>query len=66
MQWDGKIQGRLATELDDNAHGFFLFDNVQHIFLGQRLEIEFVGGIVIRAYGFRVAVHHDALDALVP
>jgi len=36
---------------------------VKHIFSSERLEIEPVGGVVIRAHGFRVGVYHYAFHA---
>ena len=64
MQGFGQIQGRLPAKLDDHAHGLFRFRDVEHILLGQGFEIEFVRCVIVRAHGFRVAVHHDAFHAL--
>ncbi len=36
---------------------------MDHVFFGQRFEIELVGSVVIRADGFRVTVDHDAFNA---
>ena len=58
---------RLATELHDDAEqgASALLDahDLDNILGGQRLEIEPVGGIVIRGDSFRVAVDHDGLNA---
>ena len=41
-------------------------DDVQDVFFRQRLKVQPIGGIVIRAHGFRIAIHHDGLNAFVP
>ena len=61
------FQRRLAAKLHDHAMhgaglGFPPYD-LDHILVGQRLEIQPVGGIVIGRHGFRVAVDHDRLIA---
>jgi hypothetical protein len=48
---------------EQRAIGFFFVVNAQHIFHRKRLEIKFVRGIVIGRNGFRVAVHHNRLEA---
>ena len=65
-QFAGDVQRGLAAELNDHAFGFFLFVDAQHIFHGQRFEIELVGGVVVGGNGFRIAVDHDRLIAGVP
>ena len=37
--------------------------DLKDVFDGQRLEIQAVGGIIVRGHRFRVAVDHDRLDA---
>ncbi len=64
MQGRGKVQRRLTAELNDDAQRLFGFDNIQHILSRQRLEIQLVGGIIIRTDGFGVAVDHDAFNSL--
>ena len=60
------VQRRLSAELDDHALGLLLLVDAQHVFDGQRLEIELVRRIVVGRDGFRVAVDHDRLDPFVP
>ena len=64
----GELQRRLAAELHDHAgqRAFFLLlgHDLQHVFGGERLEIEPVGGVVIGRDGFGIAVDHDGLIAL--
>ena len=59
----GKLQRRLAAELDDDADDFALFlfcpQDLDHVLGRQWLEIEAVRGIVVGRDGFRVAVDHD-------
>ncbi len=65
-QRHGQVQRRLAAELDDDPFGLFLLHDVEHVLPGQRLEVELVRGVVVRADRLRVAVDHDALDAHLP
>ena len=60
-QFGGQVQRSLAAKLHHHALGFLFLVNGQDVFDGQRLEIEFVGGVVIGGDGFRVAVDHDGL-----
>ena len=53
----------MAPELYDDSVGFLLFANVESIFEGERLEVEFVTGVVVGRDGFRVGVDHDGLVA---
>ena len=61
-----QLQRRLAAILDDAAEdGAVLLlaaDQGDDVLLGQRLEIQPVGGVVVGADGFRVAVDHDGLE----
>ncbi len=49
--------------MDDDTHnlplGLFLADQFDHVFPGQRLKIQTVGGIIIGGNGFRVTIDHD-------
>ena len=59
----GEVERGLAAELDDDAVGFFLIADVEHVFECERLEEEFVGGVVVGGDGLGVRVHHDGLVA---
>ena len=63
----GEIERRLAAELDDDAFERAVrllgVDDFEHVFGGQRLEIEPVGRVVIGRHGFRIAVDHDRFIA---
>ena len=37
---NSKLQGSLTSKLDNNALGFFGFDNVQYIFYGKGLKVK--------------------------
>ncbi len=56
-----QVQGGLAAELEDQAQGLFRGHDVEHVFPGQGLEIELVGGVVVGGDGFGVGVDHDGL-----
>ena len=62
-----QFQRRLAAELHDNpgqrARLHLLVKDLEHVFGGQRLEIQAVGRVVIGRHGFRVAVDHDGFIA---
>jgi hypothetical protein len=59
LQSIGEIERGLTTELNENALGFFLIVNVEHVLEGERLEIKFVARVVIGRNRFRIRVHHD-------
>ena len=59
----GEVERGLAAELDDDAEGFFLVADVEHVFERERLEEEFVGGVVVGGDGLGVRVHHDGFVA---
>ena len=67
LQRVGELQRGLAAELDDDAvqraRGLLGAQDFQHVFRGQRLEIEPVGGVVVGRHGLRVAVDHDRFIA---
>ena len=62
-----ELQRGLAAELHDHAVQravlAFGVDDLQHVFGGQRLEIQPVGGVVVGRHRFRIAVDHDGLDS---
>ncbi len=58
-----EVQGSLAAELHDDAVGLLRVVDVEHLFEGERLEVETVAGVVVGGDGLRVAVDHDRLDA---
>ena len=59
-----QLQRRLATELDDDTDRLFLVGDLQHVFQGDRLEVEAIGSVVVGRDRFRVAVDHDGLVAV--
>ena len=40
--------------------------DIQHILMGERLKVEAIRGVIIRAHGFWIAVHHDRIDRFFP
>ena len=62
FQSGGKIERRLSTELHDHALRLFLFVDVEHVFVRQRLEIKFVARVVVGRNRLRVRVDHDRLE----
>ncbi len=62
-----QFQRRLAAVLHDAAEqraaAFLAADQRDDVLRGQRLEIQPVGGVVVGADGFRIAVDHDGLEA---
>ena len=59
----GQLERRLSAVLHDHADRLFDLDNLEHVFEGQRLEVEPVGGVVVGRDGLGVAVDHDGLVA---
>ena len=59
-----EIQRRLPAELRDGAPAFLPLVNVQHVLQRERLEEQFVAGVVIGGNGFRIRVHHDGFEAI--
>eukprot|EP01036_Dinobryon_divergens_P040427 gene40427-53446_t len=49
QQGNGQLQRRLAAELHDHPFGLFHLNNVEHVFEGERLEIEAVAGVDLSA-----------------
>ena len=64
QQRNRQFQGCLTTKLHNHALGPFRFDDVQHIFLGQRFKVEPIAGVVVRGNRFRVGVNHDRFVAI--
>src|ERR1022692_2834189 len=59
-----ELQRRLAAELHDHALGLFFLDDLHDVFERQRFEIQAIGGVVVGRHGFRIAVDHDRLEAV--
>ena len=51
-----QAKGGLATELDDHALGLLDLDDGEHVLSRQRLEVEPVGGVVVRGDRLGIAV----------
>ena len=66
LQRAREFQRRLTAVLHDHAVWFFDTRDFEHILERQRLEVQAVGGVVIGRYRFRVAIHHDGLEAVRP
>ena len=68
LQTRGQGQRGLAAELDDDAldraHLLLGLVDLEHVFEGERLEVEAVGHVVIGGHGLRVAVDHDGVIVL--
>ena len=60
----GEVDGGLAAQRHDDAHGLLDLDDVHDVLKGERLEVEAVGGVVVGRDGLGVAVDHDRLVAL--
>ena len=59
----GQLDGRLAAEGHHHAHRLFHLDDVHDILGAQRLEVQPVGGIIVRGNSLRVVVDDDHLIA---
>ena len=59
----GQLDGGLPAKGHHHAHGALHLDDVQHVLRAKRLEIQAVGGVVIRGDGLRVVVNDDHLVA---
>ena len=59
----GPGRGGVAAVGGRFVFAHFVFDNVAHRFLVQRLEIEPVAGVKVGGYGFGVGIDHNAFDA---
>ena len=60
----GEVQRGLAAKLHDDAEQILvlLLADVEHVFEGERLEVELVTGVVVRGDGLGVGVDHDGLE----
>ncbi len=58
LQPGGELQRRLAAELHDDALGLLDLHDAEHVVERQRLEVQAVGGVVVRRDGLGVAVDH--------
>ncbi len=61
LQGAGKLERRLAAQGDHYPIGLLDIDDVHDVFVGKRLEVQAVGGVVVGGDRFRVAVDHDGL-----
>ena len=59
-----QLERRLAAELHDDSVRTLHFHDLQHVFQGERLKVQAVGGVVVGGYRLRVAVDHDGLVAV--
>ena len=57
------VERRLTAELADDALGPLLLVYREHVFDGERLEVELVRGVVVGGDRLGIAVHHDGLEA---
>ncbi len=64
LQVERELERGLAAVLHDHADGLFQRDDFEHVFQGQRLEVQAVRGVVVGRDGLRVAVDHDGLVAV--
>jgi len=62
-----ETESRLAAELHDDADQLARLrlgvDHLEHVFEGERLEVQSVAGVVIGRDGLWVAVDHDRFEA---
>ena len=56
-----QLDGCLSAEGHYDGFRFFRSDDIHHVFIGQRLEIESVRRIEVRGYRFRIVVYDDYL-----
>ena len=54
LEAEREVERRLAAELRDGAPALFAFVNVQHVLQRERLEKQFVAGVVIGRNGFGI------------
>ena len=57
------MSGVWPAELDDDAVGLFVVADVEDVFQRERLEEEFVGGVVVGGDGLGVGVDHQRFVA---
>src|SRR5919112_5061656 len=58
-----QLQGTLAAELQDDPFGLLALYHLEHVFCGERLEIETCRGVVVGGDSLRVGVDHDRVVA---
>ena len=61
----GELERGLAAQRHDDAVGTLGIDDVHDVLVGERLEVQLVGGVVVGRHRLGVAVDHDGLVALV-
>ena len=59
FQRTGQFQRSLTAILHDHAERLFNGNDFQHVFQGQRLEVQTIGSVIVGRHGFRIAVDHD-------
>src|SRR5208283_2302176 len=64
LQFESKIERRLAPELDDHATRLFFFDDGENVFESERLEVKTVRGVVVGRNRLRIAIDHDSFEAI--
>src|ERR1700730_1389019 len=63
LQGRREVQRCLTAKLYDRSPALLLLIDVQYIFQGQRLKIEFVAGIVVGRDRLRIRVYHHSLES---
>ena len=59
LERTGQLERCLPPELHDDTYRLFVLHDVHHVFKGQRLEVQAVGGVIVGADRLGVAVDHD-------
>ena len=62
LQRPGQLERRLAAVLHDHPQRLLPVHDGQHVFQGERFEVQAVGGVEIRGYRLGIAVHHDGFE----
>src|ERR1700722_8278968 len=57
-----KVERCLSAKLDNGGPTFFMLIDIEDIFECQRLEIQFVAGVIIGRNRFRIRIDHDRLE----
>src|SRR5690606_14937375 len=63
LERTAQFERRLPAVLHDHALRLFLVDDLQHILERERLEVQAIRRIVVGRDRFRIAIHHDRLEA---
>src|SRR5829696_610456 len=63
FQFVRQLEGTLATELQDDPLWLLALYDLQHVFCGERLEVQARGGVVVGGDCLRVGVDHDCVVA---